>query len=61
MVWYAALKGLNATTAATVQLCVPVLATLGGVAFLHEPATARLVVSSAAVLGGIALVISDAP
>ncbi len=61
VVWYAALKGLKATTAATVQLCVPVLATLGGIAFLHEPATARLLLSSVAVLGGIAIVLVDAP
>jgi drug/metabolite transporter (DMT)-like permease len=56
-IWYTALKGLRATTAATVQLSVPVIAAVGGIAFLDERLTARLVVASAAILGGIALVI----
>lgn len=56
-VWYAALRGLTATRAATVQLTVPVLAALGGVAFLDEPMTLRLVMAATAVLGGIALVL----
>ncbi|WP_419187224.1 DMT family transporter [Caldimonas tepidiphila] len=56
-VWYTALRGLKATTAATMQLSVPVLAALGGVLFLAEPLTARLGLSTAAVIGGIALVI----
>jgi drug/metabolite transporter (DMT)-like permease len=56
-IWYTALRGLPVTSAATVQLSVPVLAALGGVALLGEPITLRLVVASAAILGGIALVI----
>lgn len=56
-IWYTALKGLKATSAATVQLSVPVLTALAGVALLAEPLTLRLVLASAAVLGGIALVI----
>jgi drug/metabolite transporter (DMT)-like permease len=55
-VWYAALRSLSATTAATVQLSVPVIAALGGILFLGEPITLRLALSSAAILGGIALV-----
>ena len=55
--WYAALPGLKSTTAATVQLSVPVLAAAGGVIFLGEPITLRLLLSSAGILGGIALVI----
>ena len=55
--WYAALGGLKAASAAAVQLSVPVLAALAGVALLGEPVTARLLVASAAVLGGIALVL----
>lgn len=55
-IWYAALRGLKATTAATVQLSVPVIAALGGVVLLGEVLTLRLVLASAAVLGGIALV-----
>ena len=55
VVWYRALRNLNATRAAVVQLAVPVLAAAGGVAFLGERVSLRLVVSSAMVLGGIAL------
>lgn len=56
-VWYTALHGLKATTAATVQLSVPAIATAGGVILLGEPVTLHLLFASAAVLGGIALVI----
>jgi drug/metabolite transporter (DMT)-like permease len=54
-VWYAALPGLTATRAALVQLSVPPLAALGGVAFLGEEVSLRLALSAAAILGGIAL------
>jgi drug/metabolite transporter (DMT)-like permease len=57
IMWYTALKSLNATQAATVQLSVPVIAALGGVAFLGEHVTLRLVLAAAAILGGIALVV----
>lgn len=56
-VWYGVLPLLKATNAATVQLSVPVIAALGGVALLGEPITLRLVLASLAILGGIALVI----
>jgi drug/metabolite transporter (DMT)-like permease len=36
---------------------VPVIAALGGVIFLDEHITARLVIAAAAILGGIALVV----
>jgi drug/metabolite transporter (DMT)-like permease len=57
-IWYTALPALKATQAATVQLSVPVIAALGGVLFLGESITLRLILASIAVLGGIALVIS---
>jgi drug/metabolite transporter (DMT)-like permease len=57
-IWYTALAGLKATSAATVQLSVPVIAALGGVVLLGEPLTLRLVIASSAILGGIALVIA---
>jgi drug/metabolite transporter (DMT)-like permease len=60
-IWYTALKGLRATHAASVQLSVPVLAALGGVALLGEHLTLRLLIAAAAILGGIALVIFDKP
>lgn len=56
-IWYTALPHLKATTAATLQLSVPVIAALGGIAWLGEPLTLRLLLASAAILGGIALVI----
>jgi drug/metabolite transporter (DMT)-like permease len=58
-IWYAALAGLTATQAATVQLSVPVIAALGGVVFLSEQLTLRLVIASTATLGGIALVLAQ--
>lgn len=57
-IWYTALPSLRAATAATVQLSVPVIATLGGVLLLGETLTLRLVLASVAILGGILLVIS---
>jgi drug/metabolite transporter (DMT)-like permease len=56
-IWYSALPALKATTAATVQLSVPLIAAIGGIVFLAEPVTLRLALASVAVLGGIALVI----
>jgi drug/metabolite transporter (DMT)-like permease len=53
--WYRALPSLTKTRAATLQLAVPVLAALGGVALLGESVTTRLVLSAVLVLGGIAI------
>jgi drug/metabolite transporter (DMT)-like permease len=58
-IWYTALPALKATTAATVQLSVPAIAALGGIVFLGEPITLRLLLASVAILGGIALVILE--
>ena len=55
VVWYEALRGLTATRAAAVQLLVPILAALGGVIFLAEAVSTRLLLSAVMVLGGIAL------
>ncbi len=60
-IWYSVLPALKAATAATVQLCVPVIAALGGIFFLGEPLTVRFVFASLAILGGIALVILSKP
>ncbi|MNT40811.1 aromatic amino acid exporter [compost metagenome] len=57
ILWYAALKHLNVTRAATVQLSVPVLAAFGGTLFLDEPLTGVLMAASALVLLGVSLVI----
>ncbi|MDA8257581.1 MAG: DMT family transporter [Betaproteobacteria bacterium] len=58
-IWYTALPAIKATTAATVQLSVPVIAALGGILFLGEAITLRLALASMAILGGIALVILE--
>lgn len=56
-VWYAALRRLAATHAASVQLAVPVIAAAGGAILLGEPVTQRLVFAAVAILGGIAGVV----
>ena len=55
VIWYAALDHLSAMQAALVQLGVPAIAAAGGVVFLGESLTLRLLVSSVLVLGGICL------
>jgi len=57
VIWYAALRGLAATSAATVQLSVPVIAAVGGVVLLSELITLRLLLASVAILGGITIVL----
>jgi drug/metabolite transporter (DMT)-like permease len=59
VIWYAALSGLTAARAATVQLSVPVIAAFGGIALLSEHVTLRLVVASVATLGGVAIVLAQ--
>jgi drug/metabolite transporter (DMT)-like permease len=61
VLWYAALKHLRASTAATIQLSVPAIAAGGGVLFLGEELDARLLTASVVILGGIALAILRAP
>lgn len=57
VIWYAALRSLKTTSAATVQLSGPLIVALGGIAFLSEPLTLRWALASVAILGGIALAI----
>ena len=58
-IWYLALSSLKASSAATVQLSVPVLAATGGILLLGEPVTLRYIIASIAVLGGIFLVVIE--
>ncbi len=58
-IWYAALPGLSAAQAASVQLSVPVITALAGAVLLGEPVTARLTIASIIILGGIGLVIAS--
>ena len=56
-IWYSALPLIKSTTAATVQLSVPVLATVMGWAVLGEQLNLQILAASVATLGGIYLVI----
>jgi drug/metabolite transporter (DMT)-like permease len=57
-IWYTVLPSLRNTSAATVQLSVPVIAAIGGIVLLDEVMTMRLLLTSGAILGGIALVVT---
>jgi drug/metabolite transporter (DMT)-like permease len=66
VIWYAVLSDsmpvhLGPTSAAAVQLSVPVLAATGGIVLLGEPITLRYLVASIIVLGGIALAVTKLP
>ena len=58
VLWYRALKGQTALSAAIVQLSVPIIAALGGVLFLSEDLGLRFVIAAGLVLGGIAFALS---
>lgn len=58
LIWYIALKGLSLSTAAILQLTVPLIAALGGVVFVDEQISSKLIISSALILGGILLYMS---
>jgi drug/metabolite transporter (DMT)-like permease len=57
VIWYAALRGLTTTRAATVQLSVPVLAAWSGIIFLSEEISFRLLLAGVLILGGIGLAV----
>ncbi|KFZ37615.1 membrane protein [Shewanella mangrovi] len=60
--WYSVLPALTPATAAMVQLSVPLITAFGGLIWLGESITLRLLLASAAILGGIALfVLSKRP
>lgn len=54
-VWYSVVRQISAQQAATLQLSVPVIAALGGVALIGETLSLRLLLACVVVLGGIAL------
>lgn len=58
VVWYRALRSLSGVSAALVQLATPVITAVGGILWLGEALTHRVVVATVLVLGGIALAIS---
>ncbi|MDQ7005224.1 MAG: DMT family transporter [Ghiorsea sp.] len=55
--WYMALRGLQTLQAAVLQLLVPLIAAGGGVLFVAEPISFRLMIASVFILGGVLLVI----
>lgn len=56
-IWYSVLPLIKSTSAATVQLSVPVIATMMGWAVLEEQLNLQIIIASIATLGGIYLVI----
>ena len=52
-----ALRNLTDTQSAVVQLAVPVIAAMGGVIFVSETISLRLILSTVFILGGILTVI----
>ncbi len=52
--WYTVLPRIGSAAGGLVQLSVPVIAILGGVVFLNEAASLRLIGAAIVVLGGIA-------
>ncbi len=59
ILWYAAIPHLTPSLAAIVQLAVPPIAALGGVLFLGESLSVRLVACGTAILGGVALAVTE--
>lgn len=57
ILWYTALAGHTRTSAAAVQLLVPIIASLGGVVLLDEVLTPRLLLGTWLVLGGVGLAV----
>jgi drug/metabolite transporter (DMT)-like permease len=55
IIWYGVLPHLARTTAAVVQLTVPAIAALGGVVFIGEPLTVRLLIAMAGIIGGVTI------
>ena len=58
-IWYSVLPSLKSTQAATVQLSVPVIASIGGIVLLGEQLSLRLILASIVTLSGIGLMIYE--
>ncbi len=58
VIWYTVLHKITTTRAASLQLMVPAIAALGGVLFLSESITLRLVLSSVMMIGGVGATIA---
>jgi drug/metabolite transporter (DMT)-like permease len=53
--WYSTVRHISSQQAATLQLSVPIIASLAGVLILNEPISLHLLLISGIVLGGVAL------
>ena len=60
-IWYAALPQLSRAQSGIVQLAVPAIAALAGIALLGEEPTLRLGISTALILGGVEVAIAVRP
>ena len=54
VLWYLTLRRISTTIASLSQLAVPIIAGFGGVIFLQERLSFRLIVASIIILSGIA-------
>ncbi|MEM7474780.1 MAG: DMT family transporter [Planctomycetota bacterium] len=61
VIWYRALPNLSTLQASIAQLLVPIIAALGGILFLKEEMTSRLIIAGLLILGGIALPFARRP
>jgi drug/metabolite transporter (DMT)-like permease len=57
VLWYLTLRRITTTAASVSQLAVPILAASGGIVFLNESLSLRLMIASALIVGGIVLTI----
>jgi drug/metabolite transporter (DMT)-like permease len=57
VLWYISLRRISTTAAAIGQLAVPILAATGGIIFLAESLTLRLILASLLILGGIVVAV----
>lgn len=57
VLWYLTLRSITTTMASLSQLAVPIIAAFGGVIFLDEHISQRLIIASIMILSGIALAI----
>lgn len=60
-VWYSVLPRLSRSSAAIVQLTVPVIAAAGGILFIGESLSWRLAIASVLILGGVAVAVTARP
>jgi drug/metabolite transporter (DMT)-like permease len=56
-IWYRVLRHISRTTAAALQLGVPILTSIAGIPLLGEPVELDMAISTALTLGGIAMVV----